>query len=358
VTPSTTIAYTVDGGSQPAGGADVLRLVPAQAGAAANGTTITIPGDKAVAYQHIEELFPGTADTSKKGSWKGAYGGDGYNIIGDLAKLPAYAKVSPSGQATLVWSASTTDTRALQKADPGATDRIAAAWSGTQFTVDINLTDGLVHKVSMYAVDWDSTLRSERVDIVSAATGAVLDSRTLSSFHNGTYLTWYLSGHVRLRLTKLAGTSAVLSGLFFDGSSSSASGLSATIHGGNSIAGGATSPSGLAAPILVLTPEELDSALRTTELRDRANPFERLLGEIAALRVRSLAASPSSPSIAVPAPFITAPPPQKSGSEQHRGARTAISLARANDPVENEPSSQLMALDPTSFKPKPNRLFS
>src|SRR5262249_630822 len=57
VSPSTTIADTINGGSQPTGGADVLRLVPGKPGATANGSTITIPGGKAIAYQHIEDLF-------------------------------------------------------------------------------------------------------------------------------------------------------------------------------------------------------------------------------------------------------------------------------------------------------------
>jgi hypothetical protein len=358
VTPSTTIAYTIDGGSQPIGGADVLRLVPGQPGAAANGSTVTIPGDKAIAYQHLEELFPGTTNTITKGNWKGAYGGAGYNIIGDLAKLPSFAKVSASGQSSLVWAASTTDTRALQKADLSATDRIAAAWSGSQFTVDINLTDGLVHKVSIYAVDWDSTVRSERVDVLNAATGAILDSRTLSSFHNGTYLTWYLSGHVQLRFIKLAGANAVLSGLFFDGSSASTNGLAAPILGGNSINESAMSPGGLSAPILVLTPQGLDSALRTAVLTDPVNRFERMLSEIAALRGRKLAARPTPRSLAGAAPSFAAAPGQKPGIEQQRRARTGIWVGRVSDPVQDEALFQIMALDPILLKPKGKNLFS
>jgi glucose/arabinose dehydrogenase len=156
-----------------------------------------------------------SADTTTQGTWKGAYGAAGYNIIGDLAALPSYATVTPSGQSSWTWATSTSDARGLQKADPGATDRIAACWYSSGFTVDINLTDGQAHTVSLYAVDWDTTARSERVDVVDPSTGAVLDSRTISSFHNGEYLSWALSGHVRLRFTRLAGANAVLSGLFF-----------------------------------------------------------------------------------------------------------------------------------------------
>ena len=59
--------------------------------------------------------------------------------------------------------------------------------------------------MSLYALDWDSTTRSERVDVVDPSTGTVLDSRTIASFHNGEYLTWALTGHVQLRVTRLGG---------------------------------------------------------------------------------------------------------------------------------------------------------
>ncbi len=125
-----------------------------------------------------------------------------------------YATVSASGQANLTWAASTSDVRALEKAEAGLTDRIAAAWDGSSFTIDVNLTDGQTHELSLYAVDWDSTARSERIDVIDPSTGTVLDSRTLSSFHNGAYLSWNLSGHVQIRVTRLAGANAVVSGLF------------------------------------------------------------------------------------------------------------------------------------------------
>jgi hypothetical protein len=51
---------------------------------------------------------------------------------------------------------------------------------------------------------------------LDAATGAILDTRTVSGFQGGEYLTWDLSGHVQLRITYLAGYNAVLSGLFFE----------------------------------------------------------------------------------------------------------------------------------------------
>ena len=113
-----------------------------------------------------------------------------------------------------MWTSSTTDIRAPQKA--AASDRIASAWySFSTFSVDINLTDGNTHQVALYCVDWDSNSRTERVDVLDASNNAVLDTRAVSSFNGGQYLVWNLKGHVILRITMTGGANAVASGLFF-----------------------------------------------------------------------------------------------------------------------------------------------
>ena len=161
-------------------------------------------------------------DTTTEGNWIGTYGTQGYDVIGNAASLPSYATVTPSVQSTYTWAATTTDPRALQ--NPGGTGRIAACWySVTSFTVDVNLTDGQTHDLELYFLDWDSTSRSEQVQISNAATGAVLDTETVSSFHSGVYLEWAVSGNILITITKLAGANAVLSGLFFDPASVSTS---------------------------------------------------------------------------------------------------------------------------------------
>ncbi len=93
---------------------------------------------------------------------------------------------------------------------------MSACWySGSSFTVDVNLTDGQTHKVSLYALNWEGSGRSEQVDVLDAASGTVLDSETLTSFQNGAYLTWNISGHVVLHITNNGYPNAVVSGLFF-----------------------------------------------------------------------------------------------------------------------------------------------
>jgi hypothetical protein len=56
---------------------------------------------------------------------------------------------------------------------------------------------------------------SEQIQTTSTATGAVLDTETLSNFSGGVYLQWQLSGSVVITFKTLAGN-AVLGGLFFN----------------------------------------------------------------------------------------------------------------------------------------------
>ena len=79
----------------------------------------------------------------------------------------------------------------------------------------MNITDGQSHQVALYAVDWDNGGRSEMIQVIDTATGKVLDSRTISSFQNGVYLVWNVSGNVTFKVVNTSNTNAVLSGLFF-----------------------------------------------------------------------------------------------------------------------------------------------
>jgi hypothetical protein len=227
-TPTGTVTF-MDGGT-------VLGTGTLSGGVAALTTSTLTPGSHTLTASYggnssfngntstalSQTIWPATtasffaSDTTTKGSWRGTYGSQGYNVIDNAASYPSYAQVSPTGQSDFVWSASTTDVRGLQKAG-AATDRIAATWySASNFTVDVNLTDNQLHKASLYLLDWDSSGRSERVDVLNFFNGAVLDSRTVTQFTNGIWLSWNVSGFVQFRLTNTSSANAVLSGLFFD----------------------------------------------------------------------------------------------------------------------------------------------
>jgi hypothetical protein len=155
-------------------------------------------------------------DTTTAGSWKGVYGADGFNIINDAASYPSYVTVTPSGYQSYTWSASTTDTRGLQKGSSTATGRMAACWySATSFMIDLAFNDQNTHQVAIYLIDWDRVHnRTEKVEIVDA-NNKVLDSRSVASFAQGQYLVWNLSGRVKIRVTNTNPMNAVVSGIFF-----------------------------------------------------------------------------------------------------------------------------------------------
>jgi hypothetical protein len=153
-------------------------------------------------------------DTTTKGSWHGTYGSDGYSIANDSQSIPSYANFAVQNQANWTWLSLTTDPRALQTGSNSGS--IAATWYNTpEFNLDVNLTDGQSHQLALYAIDWDSSGRAETIELLDAATGALLDSRNISSFVNGLYLVWNVSGHVKINVIQTAGNNAVVSGIFF-----------------------------------------------------------------------------------------------------------------------------------------------
>ena len=160
-------------------------------------------------------------DALKQGNWIGTYGADGNNVIGDATHYPSYASVTTSGITPFTWASSPSDTRALQNPPPGS-GRIAAAWYNlSNFTVTVSLTGG-PHDLELYFLDWDNGGRSEKVQI-STTGGTVLDTETVSSFSNGVYLNWIVSGNIVIKITNVSGPNAVLSGLFFDPPATSSS---------------------------------------------------------------------------------------------------------------------------------------
>jgi hypothetical protein len=136
--------------------------------------------------------------------------------------------VNTSGNAFYMWTGSTSDPRALQKAS-SSTDNVAACWySPGSFTVDLNFQDSVAHQVAFYLLDWDNYGRAQRVDILNTSNG-LLDSRTVTGYAGGQYLVWSLSGHVLVRFTNLNGAAnAVLSGMFIGGGTGGGGGGGAT----------------------------------------------------------------------------------------------------------------------------------
>ena len=154
-------------------------------------------------------------NTTRGGTWKGALGLEGHVVVADSQILPSYVSMQTAGKSDWTWEYSTSDTRALQR--NSLTSRLAACWfSGTNFDIAMNLTDGNLHRVSLYCLDWDRANRQQRVEILDAATLQVLHSYNLSNFGAGAYLNYTLKGSVIIRFTKVSSFNAVVSGVFFD----------------------------------------------------------------------------------------------------------------------------------------------
>jgi hypothetical protein len=165
-------------------------------------------------------------DMATQGNWQGEYGADGYAIANSNQALPSYASFAPLNQLNWTWAGSTTDPRDLQTVTPPA--RIASTWySSSEFSLDVNLTDGKSHQVAVYALDWDDYQggRAETVQVVDANSNAVLDTRSVSAFTNGMYLVWNITGHVRINAIMTSGGNSVISGVFFGSAGQTAVGV-------------------------------------------------------------------------------------------------------------------------------------
>jgi hypothetical protein len=199
-------------------------------GAGTNTLSVTFTPADSVDYQGASatttiDVLPGTGatflgqDGTTNGNWVGTYGQDGTQIAGYAAALPSYASASFSANAAPSnWSTGTTDARAPQNPANPAGSRVAQCWyntSGTGFSIDLNLTDGRVHDLALYFLDWKHIGRVEQVQISDAASGKVLDTETVSSFSQGVYLNYAISGHVVIKIASLVSYNAVLTGLFF-----------------------------------------------------------------------------------------------------------------------------------------------
>ncbi len=174
-------------------------------------------------------------DTTTQGTWTGKYGSDGQVIANDLSAVPTYATVSLTGDTVYTWAAASSANcpRALQVSSGSANCIASTYYSGSSFTINLNLLDGNAHRIALYLLDWDSTTRAESISILDATSNAVLNTQTFSSFHNGEYAVWNVQGHVLIQVTKTGGSNGVVAGIFFDTAPTTAtySGLDTTTQG-------------------------------------------------------------------------------------------------------------------------------
>ena len=161
-------------------------------------------------------------DYSTAGNWRTAYGFEGFDISQDPSannpSLPGYATVSILNASSTIWNASTSDVWALQTADVGSSNRIAACWTNPdRFSINVRINDGKTHQVALYVLDWDHSHPTETIQVIDTDTGIVLDRQSAYLFEKGEYLSWYISGNVTFKVIGSQAGNAVISGLFFGG---------------------------------------------------------------------------------------------------------------------------------------------
>ncbi|HMJ90225.1 MAG TPA: Ig-like domain-containing protein, partial [Candidatus Acidoferrum sp.] len=184
------VAVDEDGASMASAPSMVHRTMPA--------TRLTVRDDNKLA----------------RGIWKPRFGAVGAVIVGDSTNLSSSVVLTADAQTT-IWAKKTVAKNALRRAEKKG--RVAAAWtSTTNFTVHLEFNDGALHELSLYFVDHKNARRVQLVEIFDAETGETLGSRTVTNFSKGLYLTYWVRGTIDIRVTKVSGPNAVMSGLFVD----------------------------------------------------------------------------------------------------------------------------------------------
>src|SRR5690606_16361674 len=96
----------------------------------------------------------GAEDTETQGNWKNVYGSEGGMIPLEAGNVvPPWATFSTTNAATYNWGDTSTDTRALLRRN-SSTTRIPSTFYNTDFSVDVGITDGAPHDVSLYFMDY------------------------------------------------------------------------------------------------------------------------------------------------------------------------------------------------------------
>ncbi len=163
------------------------------------------------------------------GDWKGRYGTQGAVVATDTPALPEVSGVTSLTLSPVSAGAARVTPASLLRDTTGPGDfgtRVDTFnFADESYEIGITLAPGETRRFTLYMADLGTnrrTARTQRVEMVDAETGKVLDSTTVSDFRNGTYLTYTVSGDVIVRVTSVRGPNAILNGFFFDGAPSGA----------------------------------------------------------------------------------------------------------------------------------------
>ena len=177
-------------------------------------------------------------DTTTQGSWWSSgggyvYGSSGYVLCAWNAEhgcrqldRQLCAECDAQRQSNYCWATNVSDTRAT--INPATGTRNAACWysnvgAGASFDCTVTLvnpTDGILHRLAVYCLDWTASGRTQTLDLLDPVTGhSKLNGGpvALTNFSNGVWVDFYFTGNVKLQATSTNNNSnAVVSALAFD----------------------------------------------------------------------------------------------------------------------------------------------
>ena len=127
-------------------------------------------------------------------------------------------RLRPIGGSPFTWQNPTNDPRALNCR--ARNSRLASPVVGSirrDVAFEITPPDNKPYRLTAYLLDFDHDRRAAEVKILDA-TGVPLDLQTVSreETDRGVYLTWTVSGKVRLVFNRTSGTNVSVSGIFID----------------------------------------------------------------------------------------------------------------------------------------------
>ena len=155
-------------------------------------------------------------DAQTRGEWEGFYGEKAVLIAGGqlLQPQPVSGQIGvldPSWHWDYINSG---DGRLFAVSDAELTQ---SSWQGAE-TIQVRIpADGKgVQRLGVFSIDSERKKIHQNVEILDANSGAVLRSVRIGSFYNGIYLNFEINGPVILRVRRVAGPHATMSGIFLD----------------------------------------------------------------------------------------------------------------------------------------------
>ncbi len=155
-------------------------------------------------------------ESAPKGTWVKAVGSSGYDLAGwngaggDVSYMPG-ASLSLQQGSRWLWASDTSDSRALQSPD-GSTRNAGTYYDPNQIQMQLSFTAAYTGDLHLYAVDWDSQGRRETISVDGQS------AQLSSDFSQGAWVSFPVSVEagesVSITVTRVAGGSAVLSGIF------------------------------------------------------------------------------------------------------------------------------------------------